>query len=107
MIERYSLPEMAAVWGEERKLATWQEVEGYLEGIRSFPKTAATYISPSGIFEFTYSTSGGNGVPVNSSGPAGRLPASLREALWAGPGRFSESCNDTRSNCTESRSPGD
>ena len=27
MIERYSLPEMAAVWGEERKLAVWKEVE--------------------------------------------------------------------------------
>ncbi|HZJ48413.1 MAG TPA: lyase family protein, partial [Acidimicrobiia bacterium] len=27
MIERYSLPEMAAVWSEERKLATWKEVE--------------------------------------------------------------------------------
>ncbi len=27
MIPRYSLPEMAAVWGEERKLAVWQEIE--------------------------------------------------------------------------------
>ncbi len=27
MIERYSLPEMAAVWSEERKLAVWQEIE--------------------------------------------------------------------------------
>jgi adenylosuccinate lyase len=27
MIDRYSLPEMAAVWSEERKLATWKEVE--------------------------------------------------------------------------------
>ncbi len=27
MIERYSLPEMAAVWSEERRLAAWQEVE--------------------------------------------------------------------------------
>ncbi len=27
MIERYSLPEMAAVWSEERKLAVWKEVE--------------------------------------------------------------------------------
>jgi len=27
MIPRYSLPEMAAVWSEERKLAVWKEVE--------------------------------------------------------------------------------
>jgi adenylosuccinate lyase len=27
MIERYSTPQMAAVWSEERKLATWREVE--------------------------------------------------------------------------------
>ncbi len=27
MIERYSLPEMAAVWSEEHKLAVWKEVE--------------------------------------------------------------------------------
>ncbi len=27
MIERYSLPEMAAVWSETRKLAVWKEVE--------------------------------------------------------------------------------
>ena len=27
MIERYSLPEMSAVWSEERKLETWKEVE--------------------------------------------------------------------------------
>ncbi|HHC09287.1 MAG TPA: adenylosuccinate lyase [Actinobacteria bacterium] len=27
MIERYSLPEMAAVWSERRKLAVWKEVE--------------------------------------------------------------------------------
>ena len=27
MIPRYTLPEMAAVWSEERKLAVWQEVE--------------------------------------------------------------------------------
>ncbi|MEN8114632.1 MAG: adenylosuccinate lyase [Actinomycetota bacterium] len=27
MIERYSLPEMAAIWSEERKLAVWKEVE--------------------------------------------------------------------------------
>ena len=27
MIERYSLPEMAAVWSEENKLAVWKEVE--------------------------------------------------------------------------------
>ena len=27
MIERYSLPEMQAIWSEERKLAVWKEVE--------------------------------------------------------------------------------
>ena len=27
MIERYSLPEMAAVWSEANKLAVWKEVE--------------------------------------------------------------------------------
>lgn len=27
MIERYSLPEMAAIWSEETKLATWKQVE--------------------------------------------------------------------------------
>jgi len=27
MIPRYSLPEMSAIWSEERKLAVWQEVE--------------------------------------------------------------------------------
>jgi len=33
MIPRYSLPEMAAVWSEQRKLATWKEVEALvLEG---------------------------------------------------------------------------
>ena len=33
MIRRYSLPEMAAVWSEQRKLATWKEVEALvLEG---------------------------------------------------------------------------
>jgi adenylosuccinate lyase len=33
VIERYSLPEMAAVWSEEHKLAVWQEVEALaLEG---------------------------------------------------------------------------
>ena len=36
MIERYSLPEMAAVWSERRKLDTWQEVEALaLEGWES------------------------------------------------------------------------
>ncbi len=33
MIERYSRPEMAAIWSEERKLAIWQEIEALaLEG---------------------------------------------------------------------------
>ncbi len=33
MIERYSRPEMAAIWSEERKLAVWQEIEALaLEG---------------------------------------------------------------------------
>jgi len=27
MIERYSLPEMASIWGEERKLEVWKEIE--------------------------------------------------------------------------------
>ncbi len=27
MIERYSTPEMAALWSEERKLATWRDIE--------------------------------------------------------------------------------
>ena len=27
MIERYSLPEMAAIWSETNKLAVWKEVE--------------------------------------------------------------------------------
>ena len=27
MIPRYTLPEMAAVWGEPHKLAVWKEVE--------------------------------------------------------------------------------
>ena len=27
MISRYSLPEMAAIWSEERKLELWQQVE--------------------------------------------------------------------------------
>ena len=27
MIERYSLPEMAAIWSEAHKLAVWKEVE--------------------------------------------------------------------------------
>jgi len=27
MIERYSTPQMAAVWSEQRKLAVWREVE--------------------------------------------------------------------------------
>jgi len=33
VIERYSRPEMAAIWSEERKLAVWQEIEAIaLEG---------------------------------------------------------------------------
>ena len=33
MIERYTRPEMAAIWSEERKLAIWQEIEALaLEG---------------------------------------------------------------------------
>ena len=27
MIERYTRPEMAAIWSEERKLSIWQEIE--------------------------------------------------------------------------------
>ena len=27
MIPRYSLPEMAAVWSDERRLASWLEIE--------------------------------------------------------------------------------
>jgi len=33
MIERYTRPEMAAIWSEERKLSIWQEIEALaLEG---------------------------------------------------------------------------
>ena len=45
MIERYSLPEMAAVWSEDRKLAAWKEVEALVvEGWMKLglaPSTAA------------------------------------------------------------------
>jgi adenylosuccinate lyase len=46
MIERYSLPEMAAVWSEEHRLAVWQEIEALVaeawsaEGV--VPAAAAT-----------------------------------------------------------------
>ncbi len=45
MIDRYSLPEMAAVWSEARKLAAWKEVEALVvEGWMKLglaPSTAA------------------------------------------------------------------
>ena len=39
MIDRYSLPEMAAVWSEERKLAVWKEVENGRE-----PQVVSGYV---------------------------------------------------------------
>jgi len=48
MIERYSLPEMAAVWSEEHRLAVWQEIEALVveawaaEGV--VPPAAATAV---------------------------------------------------------------
>ena len=34
MIERYSLPGMAAVWSEEHRLAVWQEIEALVVEVR-------------------------------------------------------------------------
>jgi adenylosuccinate lyase len=48
MIPRYTLPEMAAIWSEERKLAVWQEVEALVvEGWNELgvaPPQAATAV---------------------------------------------------------------
>jgi adenylosuccinate lyase len=47
MIERYSLPEMAAVWSEEHRLAIWQEIEALVveawvaAGVAPAPAAAA------------------------------------------------------------------
>lgn len=54
--------------------ATTAEIEGYLDVVLYFGKTAATYVSPSGTFEFTYSTSGGNAVPSADVNPANGVP---------------------------------
>ncbi len=54
--------------------ATIEEIDGYLSAARNFGKTAATYVSPSGTFEFTYSTSGGNAVPAADTNPANGVP---------------------------------
>jgi adenylosuccinate lyase len=52
MIERYSLPEMAAVWSEEHRLAVWQEVEALVveawaaEGVAPAAAAAAVRAAP-------------------------------------------------------------
>jgi adenylosuccinate lyase len=52
MIERYSLPEMAAVWSEEHRLAVWQEVEALVveawaaEGVAPAEAAAAVRAAP-------------------------------------------------------------
>jgi adenylosuccinate lyase len=52
MIERYSLPEMAAVWSEEHRLAVWQEVEALVveawaaEGLAPAAAAAAVRAAP-------------------------------------------------------------
>jgi adenylosuccinate lyase len=52
MIERYSLPEMAAVWSEEHRLAAWQEVEALVveawvaEGVAPAEAAAAVRAAP-------------------------------------------------------------
>jgi adenylosuccinate lyase len=52
MIDRYTLPEMAAVWSEERKLERWQEVEALaLEGWEAagvVPQGAAAAVRSAG-----------------------------------------------------------
>ncbi|MBP1632644.1 MAG: adenylosuccinate lyase [Acidobacteria bacterium] len=52
MIERYSLPEMAAVWSEEHRLAVWQEIEALVveawvaEGVAPAAAAAAVRAAP-------------------------------------------------------------
>lgn len=52
MIERYSLPEMAAVWSEEHRLAVWQEIEALVveawaaEGLAPASAAAAVRAAP-------------------------------------------------------------
>jgi len=52
MIERYSLPEMAAVWSEEHRLAVWQEIEALVveawvaEGVAPAEAAAAVLRAP-------------------------------------------------------------
>ncbi len=52
MIERYSLPEMAAVWSEEHRLAVWQEIEALVaeawaaEGVVPAAAAAALRAAP-------------------------------------------------------------
>ncbi len=52
MIERYTLPEMGAIWGEEHKLAVWKEVETLVveawvrEGIAPAEAAAAARAAP-------------------------------------------------------------
>jgi adenylosuccinate lyase len=52
MIERYSLPEMAAVWSEEHRLAVWQEIEALVveawaaEGVVPLSAAAAVRAAP-------------------------------------------------------------
>ncbi len=49
-------------------------MDGYLALLQAVPKTASTYISPSGIFEFTYSTTGSNAVSATDVAPANGIP---------------------------------
>ncbi len=52
--------------------ATVREIEGYLA--RGGPSLRATYFSPSGTFELTYTTSGVDAVPATDVNPANGIP---------------------------------
>ena len=56
----------------ELSAAVVAEIDGYLEPPSS--PLRATYVSPSGKFEFTYSTTGSNAVPATDVNPANGIP---------------------------------
>ncbi len=53
--------------------AAVEEIDGYLS-FRASDGLRATYISPSGLFEFTYTVGGGNGVSGTDVAPANGIP---------------------------------
>jgi hypothetical protein len=60
--------------------AAVEEMDGYLAAARSFSPFRATYVSPSGRFELTYSTTGTDAVPSTDTTPANGIPDYIERA---------------------------